>query len=187
MAKKTIGKHETPTEKQERTTDDSTVLRWQNDKKYRESQKVHGWTEDCCRYLNYLTTIDMSYSAAGQQRNRYENTILLVSNDDKQAGLMRAREDFKSTTHNLAVLQREQGRQNAYTPKNERARQRPFDEASRADLSVVANFLFIIFTTMVATRTPRRSMARSTVVERLMPTDSFNAKEIFSTNFAYRH
>ena len=60
----------------------------------RESQKVHGWTEDYCRYLDYLTTIDISHSATWHQRNRYENTILLGSNDDEQAGRMRARKDF---------------------------------------------------------------------------------------------
>ena len=77
----------------------SIVLRWQNDEKYRESQKVHGLTKDYCRYLDYLTKIDISYSATWHQRNRYENTTLLVSNDDDgQAGAMRARKDFKSTT-----------------------------------------------------------------------------------------
>ena len=91
---------------------------------------------------------------------------------------------FKSTTQPLAALQREQGRQDAHIPKNERARQRPIDDALRADLEwqqpkmeipLFANFLFIIFTTMVATRTPRHSMARSTVVERVTATDSSNA------------
>ena len=50
---------------------------------------------------------------------------------------------------------------------------------------LVANFLFIIFTTMVATRTPRHSMARtprhpmarSQLVERVMASDSFKATE----------
>ena len=42
--------------------------------------------------------------------------------------------DFKSTTQLLAGLRRKRGRQNVYIPKNERARQRPFDEAWRADL-----------------------------------------------------
>ena len=114
---------------------DSIMLRCQIDEKCRESQKVRGWTEDYYQYLDHLTTIDISYSATWHQRNRYENTIVLVGNDDdRQAGPMRAREDFRSTTHNLTVLQREQGRQNSHIPKNERARQRPFNEALRADL-----------------------------------------------------
>ena len=45
---------------------------------------------------------------------------------------------------------------------------------------LVANFLFLIFTTVVATRTPRHSMARSTLVERVMATDSFKAMLFFS-------
>ena len=40
----------------------SIVLRWQNDDKYRESKKRHGWTEELCRYLDLLTTIDISRS-----------------------------------------------------------------------------------------------------------------------------
>ena len=27
------------------------------------SQQAHGWTEECCRYLDYMTTIDISYTA----------------------------------------------------------------------------------------------------------------------------
>ena len=42
---------------------ESTRRPWQNDEMYRESQKVHGWTEDYCRYLDFLTT-DISYSAS---------------------------------------------------------------------------------------------------------------------------
>ena len=92
-----------PHKKARKNNHDSIVLGWQNDEQYRESQKDHGWTEDYCRYLDYLTTIVISDSAPWHQRNRYENTILLVSNKDKQAGPMRAREDFRSTTHNLTV------------------------------------------------------------------------------------
>ena len=47
---------------------DSIVLRCQKDEKYRESSRVHGWTEDYCRYLDYLTTIDISCSAPWHQR-----------------------------------------------------------------------------------------------------------------------
>ena len=31
---------------------DSIVLKWQSDEKYRESQKVHGWSERYCRSLD---------------------------------------------------------------------------------------------------------------------------------------
>ena len=36
-------------------------------------------------------------------------------------------------------------------------------------------------------RTPRHSMARSQLVERVMATDSFKATQYFFTDFAYRH
>ena len=57
---------------------DSSVVRWQEDEKYRNSQKVHGWTENVCPYLDHLTTIDISFTAAWHQRHKYESTITLV-------------------------------------------------------------------------------------------------------------
>ena len=41
---------------------------------------------------------------------------------------------FLSNTQTLTSLRKEQGRQNSFIAKNERVRQRPFDEALRADL-----------------------------------------------------
>ena len=81
-----------------------------------------------------LTTVDISYTALWHQRRRYEITVTLVCNDDdRQAGPMRARKDFKPTTKILTSVQ-EQGRQKSFVPKNERIRQRPFDDALRAEL-----------------------------------------------------
>ena len=80
--------------------------------------------------LDYLTTIVISYIATWHQRHRYESTITLVCNEeDRQAGLMNARTDFGPNTRILASLRQEQGRQNFFIPKNEKMRQRPFDEA----------------------------------------------------------
>ena len=91
------------------------------------------WTEEYCRYLDFLITIDISYIAPRHQRHLYESTITLACNDeDRQAGPMKARKDFGPTTKILASLRQEQGRQNSFIPKNERMRQRPFDEALRA-------------------------------------------------------
>ena len=45
----------------------SIVLRWQNVEKDRQSQTRHGWTEEFCRYLEHLTTIDISYTAPWHQ------------------------------------------------------------------------------------------------------------------------
>ena len=69
---KTIGKQWTPRKEHD---DPSILSRWQNDDRYITSQLAIGWTENCCRYLDYLTTIDISHKALYHQRNRYESTI----------------------------------------------------------------------------------------------------------------
>ena len=123
-----------PEEEHGNTTKGTIVIRWQEDEKYRNSQQAHGWTEEYCRYLDYLTTIDISFSAPWHQRHWYESTITLVCNDeDRQAGPTKARKDFKPTINILARHRQEQGRQNSFIPKNERMRQRLFDEALRAE------------------------------------------------------
>ena len=91
--------------------------------------------EEYCRYLDYFTTIDISHTAPWQQRHRFDSTIRLVcKDDDRQAGPMRARRDFKPITIILTSLRQEQGRQHSFIPKNERVRQRPCDEALRPEL-----------------------------------------------------
>ena len=55
------------------------VIRWQEDEKYRNSQQTRGWTEEYCRYLDCLTTIDISYAAPWHQSHQCESTITLVS------------------------------------------------------------------------------------------------------------
>ena len=80
-------------------------------------------------------------------------------------------------------------------------------ESNLENLLVATSFLFIVLTTMVATRTsrlsmartPRHSMARSQVVERVMATDSWqilcgshfarflHIRRLFFTDFACRH
>ena len=65
------------------------------------------------------------------QRHRYESTITLaMTTEDRQCGPMHRRSDYKPT--DLTSLRQEQVRQNSYIPKNERTRQRPFDEQLQA-------------------------------------------------------
>ena len=66
------------------------MIRLQEDDKYPNTQKTCGWTEEICRYLDYLTTIDISHSTLAS-----EALILVCNDDDRQAGPMRARKDFK--------------------------------------------------------------------------------------------
>ena len=56
------------------------------------------------------------------------------TDDDRQAGWMRARKDCKPTTKIPISLRHEPRRQDSFIPKNERVRQRPFDEALRTEL-----------------------------------------------------
>ena len=113
---------------------DSIELRWINDDIYRASQTKMGWTRECCRYLDFLTTVDISYCATSKQRKRYENSLVLGVNDGPHPGPMRERDDFLKTTRRPVALQREQGRANVYIPKEERERQKPFNETLRVDL-----------------------------------------------------
>ena len=64
----------------------------------------------------------------------YGALTLVCNDDDRQAGPMRARKDFKTTTKILTSLRQEQRRQNSFIPKNERVRQRNFNEALRTEL-----------------------------------------------------
>ena len=52
---------------------DTVTIRWQQDEQYSESQMAHGWTEEYCKYLDYLKTIDIDYTATWGQGHRYEN------------------------------------------------------------------------------------------------------------------
>ena len=118
-----------------RDKDTTILIRWQEDGEYRISQWSHGWTENYCRYLDYFTTIDISDFAPDHQRYRYENTITMKCNDtNRNAGPMKARTDYQLTTKVLEGLREEQGRQNSFIQKNERTRQRPFNEELQAKL-----------------------------------------------------
>ena len=56
---------------------DSIVHRWLTDPQFQESQMSHGWTEEYCRYLDYLTTFNIKYNATGPERSRYHNMLAL--------------------------------------------------------------------------------------------------------------
>ena len=130
-------------------------------------------------------------TAPWHQRHGYETpscwyAMMMIAKLDR----CEREKDFKSTTQTLTSLRQEQGRQNSKIPKNERVRQRPFDEALRADLewqcpnwkNLTGRKLPLHHlhnnggnTNTKNTRTPRHSMARSQLVERVMATDSFKA------------
>ena len=149
-----------PEEEHANTIRKTILIRWQEHEKYRNSQQTHGW-------LDFLTTIDISNTAPWHQRHRYESTATLVRNDDdRQAGPMGAGKDFNTMTKIVTSRRQEQGRQNSCIPGMAQP---------KLEEKLLASFFFIIFTTVVATRTPRHSMARSKMVERVMAADPFKA------------
>ena len=132
----------------------------------------------------------------------HPGTITLVCNDDdRQAGPMRERRNSKPTTKILTSLRQEQGRHNFFYSEDREneaktirwsvASRIGMDESTLVNLLLTTFLLFIILTTMVATRTsrlstartPRHSMARSPmarspmaraqVMERVTATDSW--------------
>ena len=143
------------------------------------------------------STIGISHTAPWHHRHRYESAITLVRNDDddREAGPIRARRDFEPTTKILTSLRQQQGRQHSSIPKNERMRQRTFDEEFRAELEWMSQDWKTFWSQPSSSspssqqwwhherqdspmaRTPRHSMARSPmatrqVVKRVMATDS---------------
>ena len=103
----------------------SKLDRWQNDEIYRASQLVHGWTEECVKYLDYISQIDISHEAPYRQRNRYESTLFMRGVDSKkQAGPLCQRPDYKSSADGLVSLERSQGKGVPHIPMHLRTRQR---------------------------------------------------------------
>ena len=102
----------------------SLMDRWQNDEVYRESQLVHGWTDEWVKYLNYISKIAISHDAPHRQRQRYESTVCMRSvHSNKQAGPLCQRPDFQSAANALVSLQRAQGKGVPHIPKKLRTRQ----------------------------------------------------------------
>ena len=102
----------------------SLMDRWQNDEVYRESQLVHGWTDEWVKYLNYISKIAISHDAPHRQRQRYESTVCMRSvHSNKQAGPLCQRPDFQSAANALVSLQQAQGKGVPHIPKKLRTRQ----------------------------------------------------------------
>ena len=70
--------------------------------KYRASQTFHRWAGENGRYLDHLTTIDMSFVATWKQRSRFENSLVLGDG----LGPMRGRTIFRKQAHKVSALPR---------------------------------------------------------------------------------
>ena len=111
---------------------DSIEIRWINDAENRESQTKIGWTREYCPYLDFLTTIGISYCAtweAAKPIRKQPCTARKRRPAPKSKGTI-----FRKPHADGAALQRERGRVHLYIPKVERERQRPINETLRADL-----------------------------------------------------
>ena len=103
----------------------SILDRWQNDEICRAPQVVHGWTEECVKYIDYISKIDISYDANYNQRNRHENSLLMRGVDSKkQAGPLCQRPEYKSSANAIVSIQRGQSKGVPHIPMKLRTRQR---------------------------------------------------------------
>ena len=76
----------------------SITYRWQKDDLYRNSQIAVGWAEDYCRYLDSISTTNISYTTARIERERCQNNLVLGVNDQgPKPGPMNNRADFSQT------------------------------------------------------------------------------------------
>ena len=129
------------------------VIRWQEDAKYRNARQPHGWTEEHCRYLDYLATIDISHTAPWHHRHRYESAITLVckNDDDREAGPRREQEETLNPLRKCSQVF-DNNKDGRITPFR---RQRPFDEEFRPELKWMSqdwkNFLVATFGTFTHT------------------------------------
>ena len=164
--------------------------------RYRASQTARGWTEEYCRYLDYIAPIDISYVATQQGRSRYEKMFVLKLNDGKHPGRMTIRDDFPHAARALGALEREQGRVNPQIPKKKtratttkrwKIAIRSWVAKLLLECQLVASILFI-FNKLVAfkkmTWTTRRRMARSAMVGRVVNTVSLSHQP-FCKNLAH--
>ena len=84
-----------------RDKDTTILIRWQQDEKYWISQSAHGWTEDYCLYLDYVTTIDISdfapyhHSYRARTPSQWGATIQIVNLDRwKQEKIINLLQEF---------------------------------------------------------------------------------------------
>ena len=76
----------------------STLERWQKDEEERISQMAIIRTDVYCRYLDYLTRIDISHEAAYSQGSRHESTINVQSIDSNLQARPMKKRDYQSAT-----------------------------------------------------------------------------------------
>ena len=101
------------------------LVRWNNDKRYRNSQLALGWTEDYCCKVDYFTAVDITHNAPPFRRLLIGSTLTMKCSDpNPQLGPMRNRKDNHETTNLLMKLREEQDRTSTYIPISQRTREK---------------------------------------------------------------
>ena len=113
---------------------ESIAKRWIEDPDYRDSQQEHGWTLECCMFLDYTKTIKINFKATRGERDRYKKQFVLRWKDLRNLGKMSIHEDFKEAVKSRATMALQQGRGNTKIPPSQRFRQRLVNEQLRSQL-----------------------------------------------------
>ena len=128
-----IGKRKIRSEMRKRKNHDSTLLRWQNGNRYRNSHIAVGWTEEYCRYLDSISSGDISCIATWSERSGYKNNLTLGVNVGAKPGTTKLRPDYPGAVRTLAAIKHQEGRTSPYIPKHQRERQRPIEDRERLE------------------------------------------------------
>ena len=89
--------------------------RWLTGPQFQQSQKSHGWTEAYCRYLDYLTTVNIIYNPTGPERSRYHNMLVLRFKRWKESRKDVKSRRFKLAARSLAVIRHQERRDHTLT------------------------------------------------------------------------
>ena len=109
--------------------------RWKDDHSYRETQREHGWTLECCIFLNYFRNSqnrvqgDLGRREIASRTSSYRGGIY-----EKNPRKMSTRDDFKKRQPDLVTVSHQEGMGNASIPPSGRFRHRPIDEQLRSQL-----------------------------------------------------
>ena len=96
---------------------------FQRDEIFRESQLAHGWTEEWCKYLDYLYTVDISHQASPEQRVRYKELYHLKYNPANEGkGPMKDRPDYRKAARAIMDMNMQAGQIPRIEPHSEKWR-----------------------------------------------------------------
>ena len=88
----------------------SILDRFQNEEVFHASQRQHNWTEEWCKYLDCVRTIDITHRSSPEHRERYAALYhFRYHPKSMERGPMKSRPDYHETTRALVSMNREAG------------------------------------------------------------------------------